>query len=94
MRKVARLNANIFYLCYTQHVQLHNLSFNHTLENLLAMLNLEVSQLGRIGAVDVTNVPIDFTTIQTSILTGEDSESDGNYYFFFLSIVFNYIFIL
>lgn len=54
-RKVARLNTNILYLCYTQRVKLSTLSPNHTLENISKLLNLEYSDLGRIGPVDIND---------------------------------------
>lgn len=54
-RKVARLNTNILYLCYTQRVKLSTLSPNHTLENISKLLNLECSDLGRIGPVDAND---------------------------------------
>lgn len=54
-RKVARLNTNILYLCYTQRVKLSSLSPNHTLENISKLLNLDYSDLGRIGPVDVND---------------------------------------
>lgn len=79
MRKVARLNANILYLCYTQGVQLSLLSPAHTLGNIQHLLNTNVSDLGRFGAVNVTSsnsqmVSMDF---QINDLTAEDSETDG-----------------
>lgn len=52
---MARLNTNILYLCYTQRVKLSTLSPNHTLENISKLLNLECSDLGRIGAVDAND---------------------------------------
>lgn len=54
-RKVARLNTNILYLCYTQRVKLSTLSPNHTLENISELLNLDYSDLGRIGPIDATD---------------------------------------
>lgn len=52
---MARLNTNILYLCYTQRVKLSSLSPNHTLENISKLLNLDYSDLGRIGPVDVND---------------------------------------
>lgn len=54
-RKVARLNTNILYLCYTQRVKLSTLTPSHTLENISMLLNAEFSDLGRIGAVDASD---------------------------------------
>lgn len=52
-RKVARLNTNILYLCYTQRVKLSTLSPNHTLENISKLL--DGTELGRIGPVDASD---------------------------------------
>lgn len=52
-RKVARLNTNILYLCYTQRVKLSTLSPNHTLENISKLL--DGGELGRIGPVDASD---------------------------------------
>lgn len=54
-RRVARLNANILYLCYTQRVKLSNLHPSHTLENILQLLDIENSHLGRAGPVDISD---------------------------------------
>lgn len=75
---MARLNTNILYLCYTQRVKLNSLSPSHTLENIERLLNLEYSDLGRIGAVDVND---GFTGTMDSqlmhdLLSGGDSGSD------------------
>ncbi|XP_031618247.1 beclin 1-associated autophagy-related key regulator [Contarinia nasturtii] len=83
-RKVARLNTNILYLCYTQHVKLNTLWPNHTLENISMLLNLDISDLGRIGPVDVNNGFIGKQNIQLmqnlnagNTDSGSDDEDDG-----------------
>ncbi|KAJ6639230.1 Beclin 1-associated autophagy-related key regulator [Pseudolycoriella hygida] len=76
-RKVARLNANILFLCYTQRVKLSSLCPTHTLENIHRLLSPEYSDLGRIGAVDVSDGfrDIDAQLLQ-DLLNGSDDKSD------------------
>lgn len=77
-RKVARLNTNILYLCYTQRVKLHKLSPSHTLENINKLLNDEFSELGRIGPVEVSDGfqgATDYKLMQ-DLSHGGDSESE------------------
>lgn len=55
-RRVARLNANILYLCYTQRIKLSNLHPSHTLENILYLMNAENNvNLGRMGPVETSD---------------------------------------
>lgn len=79
IRKVARLNANILYLCYTQRVKLSKLCPNHTLENVKQLLNTDVTDLGRIGAVELSDGFVGSSDLQLvqDLNTGNDSESDG-----------------
>lgn len=77
-RKVARLNTNILYLCYTQRVKLHRLSPGHTLENIEKLLSSEFSDLGRIGPVEISDGlqgNVDVQLIR-DLLSGADSESE------------------
>ena len=60
-RKVARLNANIMFLCYTQKCKLTMLNPSRTLGNIYHLLNLECTDLGRVGYVETANC-IDETT--------------------------------
>lgn len=46
-RKVARLNSNILHLCFTQNTDTSVLHPMHTLQNLMHLLNTEISDLGR-----------------------------------------------
>lgn len=46
-RKVARLNSNVLHLCFTQNTNITVLHPMHTLQNLLHLLNTEISDLGR-----------------------------------------------
>lgn len=81
-RKVARLNTNILYLCYTQRVKLHELSPAHTLENIEKLLSADYSDLGRIGPVEISDGfqgSTDFQLIQ-DLLSGADSESEEGTY--------------
>lgn len=78
-RKVARLNANILYLCYAQGCRLVELHPTHTLENVQRLLNSSHADLGRLGPMDRNfcfNEQIDATLTQNLGL-GEDSDSDG-----------------
>lgn len=78
-RKISRLNSNIMYLAYTQQVKLRALNEQHTLENLLAILDLERSDLGRFGYLDVTNAPLmkSVDSLLIGIETATESESEG-----------------
>lgn len=77
-RKVARLNANILFLCYTQRVKLSSLTPGQTLENINKLLNLEVSDLGRVGSVDVSDCFPEMMDMQLmqNLTSGSDSGSD------------------
>ncbi|KAH8306256.1 hypothetical protein KR018_005320 [Drosophila ironensis] len=77
-RKISRLNSNIMYLAYTQQVKLRALNEQHTLENLLAILDLERSDLGRYGYLDVTNAPLmkSVDSLLIGIETATESESE------------------
>ncbi|KAL6252082.1 hypothetical protein P5V15_015065 [Pogonomyrmex californicus] len=52
-RKVARLNSNVLHLCFTQNTKIDVLHPMHTLQNLIHLLNTEISDLGRIGPMEV-----------------------------------------
>lgn len=51
-RRVAKLNANILHLCFTQNVKPEVLHPPRTLHNILQLLNAGVGDLGRIGPVE------------------------------------------
>uniref|UniRef100_A0A240SX83 Beclin 1-associated autophagy-related key regulator n=1 Tax=Glossina pallidipes TaxID=7398 RepID=A0A240SX83_GLOPL len=78
LRKVSRLNSNIMYLAYTQQVQLRALNENHTLENLLILLDPEKSDLGRYGFQEVANAPLmkSVDSLLIGIETATESESE------------------
>lgn len=46
-RKVARLNSNVLHLCFTQNTNTRVLHPMHTLQNLMHLLNTEITDLGR-----------------------------------------------
>lgn len=78
-RKVARLNANILYLCYTQGCRLNELRPTHTLENLQKLMNPTHANLGRLAPMDrnfCLNELADSALTQ-HLGAGEDSDSDG-----------------
>ncbi|EZA61339.1 Beclin 1-associated autophagy-related key regulator [Ooceraea biroi] len=52
-RKVARLNSNVLHLCFTQNTNIEVLHPMRTLQNLMHLLNTEISDLGRIGPMEV-----------------------------------------
>lgn len=78
LRKVCRVNNNIMYLAYTQQVKLRALNEQHTLENILAILDLERSDLGRFGFLDVNNAPLmkSVDSLLIGIETATESESE------------------
>lgn len=85
-RKVGRLNTNILYLCYTQRVKLHQLSPNHTLENITKLLSDKFSDLGRIGPVEVSDNFHGSANFK-DLLYGVDSESEEGIHFFKTKII-------
>ncbi|XP_064105592.1 beclin 1-associated autophagy-related key regulator-like isoform X1 [Macrobrachium nipponense] len=52
-RRVARLNTNVIYLCFSQNVPVQHLRPTHTTPNLLALLDAQVADLGRQGSFEV-----------------------------------------
>ncbi|KAM7364534.1 autophagy related protein 14 isoform 1-T1 [Cochliomyia hominivorax] len=78
LRKVSRLNSNIMYLAYTQQVKLRSLNENHTLENMLIILDPEKSDLGRHGFQEVANAPLmkSVDSLLIGIETATESESE------------------
>lgn len=89
---MARLNTNILYLCYTQRVKLSTLSPNHTLENISKLLDLNYSDLGRIGAVDINdgfsgsaNVQLLQNFLTGSTDSGSDEEGELFYQYFIVT---------
>lgn len=90
-RKVARLNANILYLCYTQGCRLNELRPTHTLENVQRLMNSAHADLGRFGPMDrnfCLNEPADAALTQ-HLGIGEDSDSDGKQSSICLPLIYN-----
>ncbi|XP_055676864.1 beclin 1-associated autophagy-related key regulator [Lutzomyia longipalpis] len=77
-RRVARLNANIFFLCYAQRVRLSDLNPMHTIENIQTLLQLEHSDLGWMGHMEPTNTPTKSveSLLKIGLECGNDSESE------------------
>lgn len=77
-RRVARLNANILHLCFTQSVRLDVLHPARTLHNILQLLNTEVGDLGRLGPIETE--PQLATSLEEQLSrdleTSEDSDSE------------------
>ena len=86
LRKVSRLNSNIMYLAYTQQVKLRSINENHTLENMLIILDPDKSDLGRHGFQEVGNAPLmkSVDSLLIGIETATESESEGKVFIFFL----------
>lgn len=81
-RKVSRLNTNILYLCYTQRVKLNTLSPKHTLENISKLLNLDYSNLGCVGPVDINDGFINLINVNqnsSNISTDSSSDDEGKF---------------
>ncbi|XP_069689338.1 beclin 1-associated autophagy-related key regulator [Periplaneta americana] len=76
--RVAKLNSNVLHLCFTQNVNPELLHPAHTLNNILLLLNTEVSDLGRQGPLEVDPVLAKSLEDQLSrdLEIGEDSGSD------------------
>ncbi|XP_043478016.1 beclin 1-associated autophagy-related key regulator isoform X1 [Leptopilina heterotoma] len=55
-RKVARLNSNVLHLCFTQNTDTTVLHPMQTLQNLMHLLNTEITDLGRIGPVEIDSI--------------------------------------
>ncbi|XP_059610707.1 beclin 1-associated autophagy-related key regulator [Phlebotomus argentipes] len=74
-RRVTRLNANIFFLCYTQRVRLSELNPMHTIENIQILLQLEHSDLGWMGHVEPTNTPT--KSVESLLKSGLECDNDS-----------------
>lgn len=77
-RRVARLNANILHLCFTQNVKLDVLNPPRTLHNILQLLNPETGDLGRMGPIETEPDQAQILEDQLSqdLATSEDSDSE------------------
>uniref|UniRef100_A0A6E8W5V9 Beclin 1-associated autophagy-related key regulator n=1 Tax=Anopheles coluzzii TaxID=1518534 RepID=A0A6E8W5V9_ANOCL len=73
-RKVARLNADIVFLCHTQGCRLNDMNPTHTLENLLCLL--KSPELGHCGPTDRNSCLSDSMEQLLMQNIGEDSDSE------------------
>ncbi|XP_012272114.1 beclin 1-associated autophagy-related key regulator isoform X2 [Orussus abietinus] len=77
-RKVARLNSNVLHLCFTQNTNVAVLHPMHTLQNLMHLLNTEISDLGRIGPIEID--PAEAAQLHSQLIPdlekSDDSASD------------------
>ncbi|XP_025833473.1 beclin 1-associated autophagy-related key regulator-like isoform X2 [Agrilus planipennis] len=76
-RRVARLNANILHLCFTQNTSLNSLHPTRTLHNILQLLDTNITDLGR-GPIEAdTQMALDLEDqIANDLQTSEDSDSE------------------
>lgn len=81
-KKVARLNLNIVYLCYTQNLSMKNIQPARTMENLFQLLDIRNVDLGRTGPVldtsqrSVDSIMQSFTDIFDDDHSDTDDDSD------------------
>lgn len=78
-RKVARLNLNIVYLCYTQNLSMKNIQSARTMENIFHLLDIRNVELGRTGHVDISQRSVDSIMQSfTDIFDDEHSDTDDD----------------
>uniref|UniRef100_A0A2S2NP70 Beclin 1-associated autophagy-related key regulator n=1 Tax=Schizaphis graminum TaxID=13262 RepID=A0A2S2NP70_SCHGA len=81
---VTHLNANILYLCFSQNVDPKLLHPDHTLKNLLQLLDTSVSDLGRMNPPDIDsklcNAFEEKINFQLFSFTGDSDSEEDNYY--------------
>lgn len=79
-KKVARLNLNIVYLCYTQNLLMRNVQPVRTMENIFQLLDIRNVDLGRTGPVlDTSQRSVDSIMQSfTDILDDEHSDTDDD----------------
>ncbi|XP_018571813.1 beclin 1-associated autophagy-related key regulator isoform X2 [Anoplophora glabripennis] len=59
IRRIARLNANILYMCFSQNVNPHSLNAYETIHNMLRLIQDENADLGRQGALEIAPEDVD-----------------------------------
>lgn len=75
-RKVARLNLNIVYLCYTQNLPMRHIQPARTMENIFQLLDIRNADFGRSGPVlDTSQRSVD-SIMQSFIDIFDDERSD------------------
>lgn len=79
-KKVARLNLNIVYLCYTQNLSMRHLQPARTMENIFQLLDIRNVDLGRTGPVlDTSQRSVDSIMQSfTDIFDDEHSDTDDD----------------
>lgn len=79
-KKVARLNLNIVYLCYTQNLSMKNVQPARTMENIFQLLDIRNVDLGRTGPVlDTSQRSVDSIMQSfTDIFDDEHSDTDDD----------------
>lgn len=79
-KKVARLNLNIVYLCYTQNLSMKSIQPARTMENIFTLLDIRNVDLGRTGPVlDTSQRSVDSIMQSfTDIFDDERSDTDDD----------------
>ncbi|XP_018914794.1 beclin 1-associated autophagy-related key regulator isoform X2 [Bemisia tabaci] len=81
-KRVARLNASVLHLCFSQNMKPEVLHPTRTLHNILNFLNAEVCDLGRQGPIEVdkglANMLEDFLCSRLEELTDDIDESEDD----------------
>lgn len=77
-RRVARLNANILYLCISQNIDINSLCPNGTIHNILQIKENETADLGRQGPIEVNDLQVTALekSISSDLKSSDDSDSD------------------
>lgn len=75
-KKVARLNLNIVYLCYTQNLSLRHLQPARTMENIFQLLDIRNVDLGKTGPVLDTSTRSFDSIMQSFIDIFDEDRSD------------------
>lgn len=77
-RRVARLNANILYLCITQKIDINALRVNATIHNVLQLKDNESADLGRQGPLELNDLQMTVLekSIPADLKSSDDSDSD------------------
>uniref|UniRef100_A0A8D0GAC4 Autophagy related 14 n=1 Tax=Sphenodon punctatus TaxID=8508 RepID=A0A8D0GAC4_SPHPU len=78
-RAVKKLNANILYLCFSQHVNLDLLHPLHTLRNLMYLVSPDTENLGRSGPFEISADLEDSMEFVDPSAAGETDESGDDH---------------
>jgi beclin 1-associated autophagy-related key regulator len=79
-KKVARLNLNVVYLCYTQNMSMKTIQPARSMENIFQLLDIRNADLGKTGPVlDTSQRSVDSIMQSfTDILDDEHSDTDDD----------------